>query len=291
MQTVIGDLRRYFQEVSLKSFIITTLIVSALIAVNYHYHVNRWLMSAPGFIARFAGFYVLFLTVFGVAWVVQARISSAVLPFSNRLVALIFLSPAVFAVKVAIRLSDLGTTLDPFLTVVLQWPLKAVIVVMGVWLLWRVAQAKGPLAGVSTSGFQPRRYLLLLGMMLPLVLLAALKPDFRQVYPKLQMLGASTWWQKVLFELGYGLDFFTIELFFRGFLVLAFIKYAGVRAILPMAAMYCTIHFGKPLAECISSYPGGIILGVIVYHSGSIWGGLIIHLGIAWAMEATGLLL
>ena len=73
-----------------------------------------------------------------------------------------------------------------------------------------------------------------------------------------------------------------------GFLILAFIKWAGKDAILPMACFYCTIHFGKPLGECISSYFGGIILGVVVYHTRSIYGGLLVHLGIAWLMELGG---
>ncbi|MBK8951734.1 MAG: hypothetical protein IPM85_04820 [Chitinophagaceae bacterium] len=67
-------------------------------------------------------------------------------------------------------------------------------------------------------------------------------------------------WKKIVYELSYGSDFFTIELFFRGFLVLAFAKWAGKDAILPMACFYCTIHFGKPMAECISSFFGGLIL-------------------------------
>jgi len=91
---------------------------------------------------------------------------------------------------------------------------------------------------------------------------------------------------KVFYEVSYGIDFLTIEFFFRGFLVLAFVRFAGQEAILPMAAFYCSIHFGKPLAECISSFFGGLILGIIVYHTRSIWGGLMIHLGIAWLMEA-----
>jgi membrane protease YdiL (CAAX protease family) len=96
------------------------------------------------------------------------------------------------------------------------------------------------------------------------------------------------WWHKLLFELSYGIDFVTIELFFRGFLVLAFVRHAGEEAILPMAVFYCSIHFGKPLAECISSFFGGIILGVVVYKTGSITGGLVVHLGIAWLMEIGG---
>ena len=95
---------------------------------------------------------------------------------------------------------------------------------------------------------------------------------------------------KLLFELSYGSDFFTIELFFRGFLILAFAKWAGKEAILPMAVFYCTIHFGKPLGECISSFFGGLILGIVIYHARTIWGGLMVHLGIAWLMELGGYL-
>jgi hypothetical protein len=57
-----------------------------------------------------------------------------------------------------------------------------------------------------------------------------------------------------------------------------------------MAALYCAIHFGKPLAECISSFFGGILLGVISYHSRSVAGGLVLHLGIGWLMEIAGLI-
>ena len=90
------------------------------------------------------------------------------------------------------------------------------------------------------------------------------------------------------FEISYSLDFISIELFFRGFLIIGFMRFVGANAILPMAAFYCSIHFGKPLGECISSYFGGMVLGVIAYRTTSILGGLIVHLGIAWAMEFFG---
>ena len=139
-----------------------------------------------------------------------------------------------------------------------------------------------------------RPYLLMLLIMMPLIAAASTQPDFLAMYPKLKLItdvsvvNRLTWWQKLLFELSYGSDFITIELFFRGFLIIAFMKWAGRDAILPMACFYCTIHFGKPLGECISSYFGGMILGIIVYHTRSILGGLMVHLGIAWMMEIGG---
>ena len=113
------------------------------------------------------------------------------------------------------------------------------------------------------------------------------------MYPKLSNVQFfleenNSWVYKLLYELSYGSDFVSIELFFRGFLILAFVKWAGKETILPMAVFYCTIHFGKPLGECISSFLGGIILGVITYRTKTILGGLIVHLGIAWLMELAG---
>ena len=131
-------------------------------------------------------------------------------------------------------------------------------------------------------------------MMVPLIATASTQADFLATYPKIKLIegltndGGLHWWHKLLFELSYGSDFITIELFFRGFLVLAFIKFAGKEAILPMACFYCTIHFGKPLGECISSYFGGILLGIVVFNTRSILGGLLVHLGIAWMMELGG---
>ena len=39
------------------------------------------------------------------------------------------------------------------------------------------------------------------------------------------------------------------------------------------------------MAEAISSFFGGLLLGIISYNTKSIWGGLIIHIGIAGSME------
>jgi membrane protease YdiL (CAAX protease family) len=52
-----------------------------------------------------------------------------------------------------------------------------------------------------------------------------------------------------------------------------------------MCVYYITIHFGKPLGETISSFFGGLLLGVIAYRTKSIYGGIIVHLGIAYLME------
>ena len=148
--------------------------------------------------------------------------------------------------------------------------------------------------GLTTKNFVWAPYLIMLLIMLPLIATASTQADFLRMYPKISDVEAvlytsdSSWFYYLLYELSYGSDFISVELFFRGFLILAFIKITGKDAILPMACFYCTIHFGKPLGECISSYFGGIILGIVVYNTRSIIGGLAVHLGITWLMELGG---
>jgi hypothetical protein len=175
---------------------------------------------------------------------------------------------------------------------ILYWPIKLSVVILGLLFYHRNFNKGEPFYGTSTSAFNPKPYLWMLLIMIPLIALASTQPDFLQMYPKWQHLlpndDSLSIVQKILFELSYGSDFIGIELYFRGFLILAFIKFAGKDAILPMALFYCTIHFGKPLGECISSFFGGILLGIVTYHTRSMWGGLMVHLGIAWLMELGG---
>jgi hypothetical protein len=161
--------------------------------------------------------------------------------------------------------------------------------------VWTWSRYKKPVAGMNKN-FNWKPYLLLLACTIPLLAFASSIADFQHAYPRVKNIAfiyPHTQYDfacKIFYELSYGIDFFTIESFFRGFVVLAFVRYVGKDAILPMAAFYCTIHFGKPLFECITSYFGGIILGVIVYNTRSIWGGLIVHLGMAWLMELSTLI-
>lgn len=134
-------------------------------------------------------------------------------------------------------------------------------------------------------------YWTLLLLMLPLLVSASFLEGFQRQYPMYKSNAAYLYlnipeWTTVLsYELAYGLDFITVELLFRGFFVIGMIKVLGRNAILPMAVVYCLLHFGKPAGEAISSIAGGYILGIIAYETKSIWGGIIIHMGIAWLME------
>ncbi|MFD2932254.1 CPBP family intramembrane glutamic endopeptidase [Spirosoma flavum] len=153
----------------------------------------------------------------------------------------------------------------------------------------------------SFYGMTPKRkglalYAILLGLMIPLITFASFQPDFLHSYPTYHDTNANEffdvpeWVTALIYELCYGWDFVPTELLFRGFLVIGMSRVLGRGAVLPMVVWYCSIHFGRPLGEAVSSLFGGYLLGVLALSTRSIWGGLLIHIGIAWGMEIAAFL-
>jgi len=93
------------------------------------------------------------------------------------------------------------------------------------------------------------------------------------------------WPDLLVWELGYAVQFFTLEFFYRGFMLRGFAAELGSRAVLVMMIPYCMIHFGKPLPECLGSIIAGTVLGVLALDTRSIWGGVTIHVAVAWMMD------
>lgn len=239
--------------------------------------------------------------VFGVAfvipWLLVIFLDKRKYLKSRLFILLLLWAPLLFAIKISVDFSfDLSenTGWNRYWNTIVYWPLLFVVITGLLIITWKIFHPGDPFYGIKAKGFDWKPYFLMLLVMLPLIALASTQKDFLSAYPKLQYMQEAIhperlgFWHKIFYELSYGTDFITIEFFFRSFLVLAFAKWAGKDAILPMACFYCAIHFGKPLGECISSYFGGIILGIIVYNTRSIWGGLLVHLGIAWLMEIGG---
>ncbi|MCP4135576.1 MAG: hypothetical protein GY754_31700 [bacterium] len=155
---------------------------------------------------------------------------------------------------------------------------------------WFIADRKRmKLYGVWAHKFSPRPYFIMLLLILPFVVYASFKADFIQTYPRYRANGAGESLHPaaafLIFELLYGLAYASVEFFFRGFMIHAQTRHLGKGIIVPMAAVYCFIHFQKPLLEAASSIFGGMLLGIISYYSYSIYGGIIAHIGIAWMME------
>jgi hypothetical protein len=167
-----------------------------------------------------------------------------------------------------------------------------VTVIIPLYILYFMTNTFRPeLYGFKLNGAKVKPYFWLILFMIPLIYIASFRPDFLDSYPTYvdrfeYDFSSFEQWQTVgIYEACYGFDFISVELFFRGFLVVALSKIVGKEAILPMVVVYCFLHFGKPAGETISSIFGGYILGILAFSSRNIFGGLIAHLGVAWGME------
>jgi len=298
MREILGYIREWFYYVNKKLLIICSLQTAILIFLNYHNQLELNLSTAGTLPwPRFTGHYVLFGLSFALPYFFCELIEKKSFFDSKPFTILLVVAPAIFSLKMALTVnfpfSD-DANWNEYWNQVYYWPVRLAIVIGILFLLWRKFDVDRPFYGLTTSNFKWQPYLVLLLLMVPLIAAASTQNDFLATYPKLKSVLHFdenihlSWFHKVLFELSYGTDFLNIEIFFRGFLILAFIKWVGKDAILPMACFYCTIHFGKPLGECISSYFGALLLGIVVYNTRSIYGGLVVHLGIAWLMEVGG---
>jgi len=291
MKTILGWLHSYRRQLSPLPFLLVCLFTAGAVWINYAWGLEPALMhlQTP---QRLAAWYGLFLLAFGLPWLLTPFVQQGGWRKAPGFLPLLLAAPAVFSLKLALPLPTLVQGPDAaYWKIILYYPTKLLLTLLLVALLWRLFDRRQPFYGAAAGESSLRPYMLMLLIMMPLIALASTQPDFLRIYPKwmhLTPVRTAGPFRQFLYELSYGSDFFTIELFFRGFLVLAFARFGGPSAILPMAVFYCFIHFGKPLGECISSFFGGILLGVITLHTRSIRGGLIVHLGIAWLMELGG---
>lgn len=183
----------------------------------------------------------------------------------------------------------------------INWSISLFVTVLPLLMIYRIFESERPRGyyGLSRQNTNLKPYFQLLLLAIIVIGIGSFFGDIKAYYPRYQHSGGNrfaeahdlpTWVAVLIYELCYGSDFVAVELFFRGFLIHAFVKMLGGYAVFPMIATYAFLHFGKPLTETISSVFGGYILGVVSYKTNNVWGGIIIHMGVAWSMEIFGYL-
>lgn len=278
-------------------FLLILVMVGLLVYLNYWHNLEIILTtSGTGQWSQFAGYYLLYVIPFASAFFFQYIFLTDIRWHSNPWFWFILLmAPAFFAARVSFNFHNAviagiwsGDKLL-FWQKSLSWVVRVFVVLIPVAITWWLKDKDNmPFYGSATVK-SLRPYLIMLLIMVPLIALASTQNDFLQMYPKAKFIEelelSNKKWYYLLYELCYGFDFVSIEFFFRGFLILSLMKICGPQCIIPVACFYCCIHFGKPMGEAISSFWGGLLLGIISYNTKSIWGGLLVHLGIAWLME------
>lgn len=288
----------YSKEFKLFYFLLVVFLLGVWIYLNY-WHALEARFAAGGKTkwSNFSGYYLLYFIPFALAFLLQLFFYKDCSYYQNYWFWIIlFLAPAFFSFRVNFDFHQSfiknywSGDAQIFWLKCLNWVVRVFVVLIPVFIIWWMKDKNNQPFYGSTALTDIRPYLIMLLIMIPLIALAGTQKDFLQMYPKAKFLEQldlpAKKWHYIIYELCYGFDFVSIEFFFRGFLILSLLKICGPHCIIPVACFYCTIHFGKPMGEAISSFWGGLLLGIISFNTQSIWGGLIVHLGIAWLMEA-----
>ena len=132
-----------------------------------------------------------------------------------------------------------------------------------------------------------REVLLVLALWLifvPVIWYFSTTPSFAAYYPRLKAARADAS-LFVLYQAYYLVKWTAWEFFFRGFMLFGFRRDLGASAILISTIPFAVMHVGKPEAEVLSAFVGGMILCAIALKSRSIWPGVIIHSLVATTMD------
>jgi hypothetical protein len=136
-----------------------------------------------------------------------------------------------------------------------------------------------------------RPYLAFVVFMIPVVWIASSTDQFQAKYPFLNMMpGESIRSRWILWESIYFAQFFALEFFFRGFMVLGLKARLGWLSIPVMVVPYCMIHFAKPMPEAVAAIVAGIALGHLSMKSGTVFWGALLHCAVAVSFDLTVLL-
>jgi hypothetical protein len=144
--------------------------------------------------------------------------------------------------------------------------------------------------GIGTGGLRRHAwiYFALYGSVLPAVIAVSYTRGFLRAYPLYKEAGASVehlaiWWAI------YAISFFTIEFFYRGFLLAMLRRSLGLYGVFVMMVPYVMIHFTKPFAESMGAILTGVVLGLLAFGTRSIWFGFLIHVSVAFTMDLLSL--
>ncbi len=297
MKEVLRQLRQFICNYKFVYWLILLIFCCISVYINYAYGLNEYIDTLPEW-ECFWAYFMLYAVHYLVAFVLYILWFNDKSVLSNlKLWVLIILGFAIFALRAtyyghAQLITYLsGEDTSRINRFVFNDLFRLMYLVVPVSIIWYFADRHYQVPyGISLKNHKPKLYWILLLCMIPLIVLASTQTDFLDYYPRYHKLEVfqPPQWKIWVYEICYGMDFISIEYFFRGFMVMAIGRYVGIHAILPMACFYMSIHYGKPMGEAISSFFGGSILGVISFYSRSIFGGIMVHAGIAWLMEIGG---
>jgi membrane protease YdiL (CAAX protease family) len=172
------------------------------------------------------------------------------------------------------------------------WVLARLIGYVGPLFLWKLLFPEDSLLdmGLRTRGFMKHLwiYVACLTVVVLAMLTLATQPEFLNYYPFYKK-SSRSWFDFMAWQGMYWLQFFALELFFRGWMLAALRRTMGMGAIFVMVVPYCMIHFGKPYLEAHAAIVAGVVLGSLAMRTRSIYAGFLVHITVAFLMDTMAL--
>jgi hypothetical protein len=291
------------QDFHLRTFIFILSWAALLLTINYSIGLEDDIIdSLPTNGLRFLGYLAFYTTTYFIAvYIVFLTKKKSLKLLNGKFWITSFVGIAIFASdsgfvfhEYILEWIDPRPKLSTYLFAVLSNASEFITIAVPLFLLnYLFITNRSENLGINKKEIDLAPFFVILLMIAPFIFISAFEKGLNNYYPTFKYASAakalrvSEWIPVSIYELFYGFNFFTVELMFRGFMVIGLISFLGRDAVLPMAVFYCSIHFGKPLAEAISSIFGGYILGAIAFQTRSVWGGVIVHMGLAWLMEVS----
>jgi len=158
--------------------------------------------------------------------------------------------------------------------------------------IWKLLFRKDSLLdmGLRTRGFFQHLwiYIACLAVVIVAMLALATQPEFLNYYPFYKK-SSRSWFDFLAWQAMYWLQFFALELFFRGWMLAALRRTMGMGAIFVMVVPYCMIHYGKPYLEAHAAIVAGVVLGSLAMRTRSIYAGFLVHISVAALMDTMAL--
>jgi len=296
MKRIWNDLTHHIRtDFDNRSYGIISSILAVLIFINYYFKVEEDVLAYMSHI----DYQLTFLVAYPALFALFVWIKSGKKAFENKV---FLLSAGFFLLLLSLNsgflwhrdwVSDLPRFERYFLRNILVNSIGLVIVFVPLipWYLKVDRLEIDSFYGLSLKRHNFRPYIVLLLLMVPLIYSATYSADFLQSYPVFkvwkykEVFGLTRTQMMTIFESIYLFDFIRVEVLFRGLLVIGLARFLGKDTVIVMAAMYCVLHFNKPLGETISSFFGGYLLGTIALYQRNIVGGCLVHMGIAGLMD------
>src|SRR6185503_5780656 len=139
MREILKYITTYIRSIPIGVFIACTLMMSLMIYLNFHYEIDPWI-DDHSTVGSFLYRYLIFLTAFALPYFFYFLQGKKYFK-SPLILLLIFLSPAIFALKMVMP-TGLTLTNDAswnyYWNEVTYWPIRLVIMSLMLFIIWKV---------------------------------------------------------------------------------------------------------------------------------------------------------